>query len=152
ETGPLYSSPKTRAKNRADSSLSRAGTIVWSRWMVIRHLPEVRAKEMSPLAAIDKHRRVAGDPPDVPGAQGARSVGHQPRGERGHDQRQAEKAHVDADQEADRPGRRTRPAGPDQIGQQQIDQAAEQDPSPTRHVLAEFDREHDRGNALEQEE
>jgi len=34
ETGPLYSRPKILAKNLADSSLSRAETIVWSRTMV----------------------------------------------------------------------------------------------------------------------
>ena len=34
ETGPWYSRPNIREKNRADSSLSRAGTIVWSRTMV----------------------------------------------------------------------------------------------------------------------
>src|SRR3954454_24740539 len=34
EIGPWYSRPKIRAKNRADASLSRAGTIVWSRTMV----------------------------------------------------------------------------------------------------------------------
>src|SRR5487761_996481 len=47
DTGPLYSSPNIRAKNRADASLSRAGTMVWSRWMVMRL--------SLPLSTTDEH-------------------------------------------------------------------------------------------------
>jgi|HubBroStandDraft_6_1064221.scaffolds.fasta_scaffold709060_2 hypothetical protein len=57
-------------------------------------------------------------------------IAHHPRRERGHYQRQSKEEHVDADQEANRPARRARPACPDQIGEQQIDDAAEQHPTP----------------------
>src|SRR5947209_13343459 len=58
ETGPRYSRPKILAKNRADSSLSRAGTIVWSRTMVKRASSYLSLIKMSPIAAIGKHQRL----------------------------------------------------------------------------------------------
>src|SRR5271170_1905512 len=58
ETGPWYSRPKILAKNRADSSLSRAGTIVWSRTMVKSASSQQSSTKMSPFAAIGKHQRL----------------------------------------------------------------------------------------------
>src|SRR3984893_5144184 len=55
ETGPWYSRPKILAKNRVDSSLSRAGTIVWSRTMVKSASSQQSSIKMSPIAAIGKH-------------------------------------------------------------------------------------------------
>src|SRR5437667_11958 len=88
---------------------------------------------------ISKHLRMSGTPcsarpnstcraPDI--SFSGRLVTHQPCRERGHHQGQPEKHHIDADQKADRPAGRARPALPDQPGEEQVDDAAEQDPAP----------------------
>ncbi len=83
----------------------------------------------------------------------AHLIAHHSCCKRGHHQRETEEQHVDADQEADRPIGRARPAVPDQEGQQQIDDPTEQQhPAPAPEVRAVLQREDDRGDALEDKE
>ena len=69
------------------------------------------------------------------------------------DQRGAAEDHVDADQQADCPGRRAWQAGENHHGQREIDDAAHQHPAPLAGQFAlVIEREHDRDGALDQEE
>ena len=68
------------------------------------------------------------------------------------DQRGAAEHHVDADEQADRPGRRAGQAGEDHDSQHEVDDSAHQHPSPLAGQFAlVIERKHDRGDALDNE-
>ena len=75
------------------------------------------------------------------------------RRDRHADHRRAAEQHVDADEQAERPGRRARQAGEDDAGEDQVDDAARQHPAPAAGELrAVIDGVHHRGDALGDEE
>ena len=62
--------------------------------------------------------------------------GTAPRGERHHDERRPAEHEVDADEESQRPRGGPRQSGPDDGGNNEIDDAAQEDPTPASHQLA----------------
>lgn len=72
--------------------------------------------------------------------------------QRHRDQRRAAKHHVDADEQAESPGRGAGQAGENDGGQDQVDDAAHQHPCPSsRQVALVLEREHYRSNAFDRE-
>src|SRR5262249_53677016 len=67
--------------------------------------------------------------------------------------RRAAEQHVDADQQSERPGRRARQASPDDGGQNEVNDAADQHPAPpSRKLLLVLESVQNRQHALDDKE